>query len=110
MDGNVQMKRYKSRKIDILDDGAPNIFLDSEAERALFGDKADVDKYARVEAAATEEVNFPFILKISNYSHLNDLNSVFWKILTASFKRSATIAKQTRTALMKMVNYGLIFL
>ncbi|KAL0143474.1 hypothetical protein V8B55DRAFT_1444672 [Mucor lusitanicus] len=55
MDGNFQLKRYKSRQIDIVDDGNPNIFLASEAEKAKFGEKADVDKYDQPEATATED-------------------------------------------------------
>ncbi|GAN08897.1 hypothetical protein MAM1_0230d08416 [Mucor ambiguus] len=55
MDGNFQQKRYKSRQSEIIDTGNPNIFLTSEAEKSKFGDKADVDKYDRTEAAATEE-------------------------------------------------------
>ncbi|KAK4521830.1 uncharacterized protein ATC70_004367 [Mucor velutinosus] len=45
----------RSRQIDIVDNGNPNIFLTSEAEKAKFGDKADVDKYDRAETAATED-------------------------------------------------------
>jgi|GEM_PF-4895091 len=66
MDGNFQQNRYRSRQIDIVDNGNPNIFLTSEAEKAKFGDKADVDKYDRAETAATEDVNVLFILDNSN--------------------------------------------
>lgn len=62
MDGNFQLKRYKSRQIDIVDDGNPNIFLASEAEKAKFGEKADVDKYDQPEATATEDVSSLFAL------------------------------------------------
>ncbi|KAL9556298.1 hypothetical protein MBANPS3_001917 [Mucor bainieri] len=51
----MAISNKRDRKIVIVDNGDPNIFLPFDAEKAKFGERVDVEKYVRQENASSEE-------------------------------------------------------